>query len=72
MASSDRTRIAVAGRLRPGDRVVVDGETKIVASVKRAAGRKPSQGENLHVLTDQGELLRVNSTEGVRVPFDGI
>lgn len=65
-----RTRVAVAGRLKAGERVVVDGATKVVASVKRAAGRKPAQGENLHVTTEDGQLLRVNSTEGVRVPFD--
>ena len=71
VAPADRTQVAVAGRLKPGDRVVVDGQTKVIAAVKRAAGRKPPQGENLHVSTEDGEMIRVNSTAGVRIPRVG-
>jgi hypothetical protein len=68
MASDRRTQVAVAARIKPGDKVVVDGETKQIAHVKRAAGRKPATGENLHLIAEDGEVIRVNSAEGVRVP----
>ena len=61
--------MAVAGRIKPGDSILVDGELHVVANVKRAAGRKPAQGENLHLVTHGGEVVRVNSLHGVRVPL---
>jgi len=62
-----RTQIALAGRIKPGDAVVVDGALKVIARVKRAQGRKPAKGENLHLVADDGEILRMNSLAPVRM-----
>lgn len=61
--------MAVAGRIKAGDSILIDGEPNVVANVKRAAGRKPAQGENLHLVTEDGQVIRVNSLGGVRVPL---
>ena len=47
--------------------VVVDGLLLTIARVKRAQGRKPAQGENLHLVADSGEVLRRNSLTPVRI-----
>lgn len=62
-----RTQVAVAGRIRPGDTVIIDGVANVIERVRRAQGRKPAVGENLHLVTETGEILRVNSAEGVRI-----
>jgi hypothetical protein len=62
-----RTQVALAGRIRPGDVVDVDGRLVAVTRVKRAQGRKPPKGENLHVVLEDGGLLRVNSLAPVRI-----
>jgi hypothetical protein len=68
MASDRRSQVAVAGRIESGDLILVDGVPTVIVSVKRAAGRKPARGENLHLITAGGQVIRVNSLEGVRVP----
>jgi hypothetical protein len=62
-----RTQIALAGRIRAGDTVVIDGSAQVIERVKRAQGRKPAVGENLHLVTQAGEILRVNSATAVRI-----
>jgi hypothetical protein len=62
-----RTQVALAGRVKPGDAVVIDGRTVVISRVKRAQGRKPAAGENLHLVAEDGELLRVNSLTAVRI-----
>ncbi|MBA2282495.1 MAG: hypothetical protein M3527_07430 [Actinomycetota bacterium] len=62
-------QLTIAARIRPGDCVVTDGRLARVSRVKRAQGRKPAVGENLHVVSD-GEVLRMNSTDPVRVVRD--
>lgn len=63
MASSSLT---YAGRVRPGDKVLDNGRFVEVARVRRAQGRKPAEGENLHLLTDD-ETVKVNSLDAVRI-----
>lgn len=63
MASSSLT---YAGRVRPGDMVLDNGRFVEVARVRRAQGRKPAEGENLHLLTDD-ETVKVNSLDAVRI-----
>lgn len=66
LASRRSTQIAVAGCVRPGDRVL-DGERFIeVVRVRRAQGRKPSRGENLHLLGEV-DVVKVNSLDAVRI-----
>jgi len=60
------TQVALAGRVRPGDRIARDGRIVEIVRVRRAQGRKPAQGENLHLLGAE-ELIKVNSLEGVRI-----
>ena len=62
-----RTQVALAGRVKAGDVVVIDGAPKRIARIKRAQGRKPAHGENLHLVADDGEIVRVNSTAPLRV-----
>jgi hypothetical protein len=60
------TQVALAGRLRPGDRIARDGRVVEILRVRRAQDRKPPQGENLH-LVGADELIKVNSLEGIRI-----
>jgi hypothetical protein len=66
-----RTQVALAGRVKAGDTVIIDGRSAVINRVKRAQGRKPAVGENLHLVADDGELLRVNSLEPVRISTRG-
>ena len=60
------TQLSLAGRVRPGDRLLCDGRVVEIARVKRAQGRKPKTGENLHLVAD-GEVVKVNSLAPVRI-----
>ena len=60
------TQVALAGLVRAGD-CIVDGDRRIkIVQVRRAQGRKPAQGENLHLLGEQ-DLIKVNSLAAVRI-----
>ena len=58
--------VTFADRVRPGDAVFDGGVLVVVTQVRRAQGRKPKVGENLHLVTDTG-IMKVNSTDPVRV-----
>lgn len=60
------TQVALASHIRPGDHIAVDGGYVEVLRVRRAQGRKPPQGENLHLVT-AGEVIKLNSLDGVRI-----
>lgn len=60
------TQVALAANVRPGDHVLLDGRFVEVARIRRAQGRKPTRGENLHLVA-QDELIKVNSLDGVRI-----
>lgn len=60
-------QLTIAANLRPGDRLLTDGRLARVTRIKRAQGRKPSTGENLHVVSDNDEVIKLNSTDPVRV-----
>jgi hypothetical protein len=62
-----RTQVALAGRIKPGDTIIIDGRPAVISRVKRAQGRKPAAGENLHLVAEDGELLRINSLAPVRI-----
>jgi hypothetical protein len=66
-AAVPATQLAFAGRIRPGDGVLIGGRVVAVARVKRAQGRKPAVGENLHLVTEDGDTIRINSTAVVRI-----
>lgn len=64
---SRQTQVAAASHVQPGDRLVTaDGDIEVVR-VRRAQGRKPSRGENLHLVTDDDAIIKVNSLDGVRI-----
>jgi hypothetical protein len=58
--------LTFAASVRPGDEVLVDGSFTAVLEVRRAPGRKPKQGENLHLVTAD-TVLRHNSTDPIRL-----
>lgn len=58
--------MAIASHVRPGDHVASDGRFVEVIRVRRAQGRKPAQGENLHLVGAE-EIIKVNSLDGVRI-----
>jgi hypothetical protein len=60
------TQVALAGHVRAGDHIAVDGRYIEVLRVRRAQGRKPSRGENLH-LVGSDEVIKVNSLDGIRI-----
>ena len=60
------THVALAGHVRAGDLVACDGRYVEVLRVRRAQGRKPPRGENLHFVgTD--DVVKVNSLDGIRI-----
>ncbi len=61
-----RTQVALAGHVRPGDHVASEGRYVEVLRVRRAQGRKPPSGENLH-LVGADEVIKVNSLDGIRI-----
>jgi hypothetical protein len=58
--------VAMASHVRPGDHVATDGRFVEVVRVRRAQGRKPARGENLHLVGAE-EIIKVNSLDGVRI-----
>lgn len=60
------TQVAVASHVRPGDRVIDGGRSVEVVRVRRAQGRKPARGENLH-LVGEDAVIKVNSLDAVRI-----
>jgi hypothetical protein len=61
-----KTQVALAGHVRPGDHVVSEERYVEVLRVRRAQGRKPRTGENLH-LVGTDEVIKVNSLDGIRI-----
>ncbi len=61
-----RTQVALAGHIRPGDHVASDDRYIEVLRVRRAQGRKPRSGENLH-LVGADEVIKINSLDGTRI-----
>lgn len=66
LVSRRSTQIAIAGHVREGDRVLDDGRFIEVVRVRRAQGRKPARGENLH-LVGEADVVKVNSLDAVRI-----
>lgn len=64
--SSQRTQVALAGHVRPRDHVASEGRHIEVLRVRRAQGRKPRTGENLH-LVGADEVIKINSLDGIRI-----
>ena len=60
------TQVALARHVRPGDHIASDGRYVEVLRVRRAQGRKPPQGENLH-LVGADEVIKINSLDGIRI-----
>lgn len=60
------TQVALASHIRAGDHVASDGRFVEVLRVRRAQGRKPPRGENLH-LVGADAVIKVNSLDGVRI-----
>lgn len=61
-----KTQVALAGHVRPGDHVVSEGRNIEVLRIRRAQGRKPRTGENLHFV-GADEVIKVNSLDGIRI-----
>ena len=61
-----RAVLTFAAQVRPSDEILVDGTFVTIVRVRKAQGRKPKQGENLHLVTADA-VLRRNSTDPVRV-----
>lgn len=59
-------RLTYVHTISPGDIVLLDGDARTVEWVKRAPGRKPAAGDNLHFGID-GEHVTVNSEDPIRV-----
>jgi hypothetical protein len=60
------TQIAPAANVRTGDFVLHEGRFVEILKVRRAQGRKPARGENLHLVSD-ASAVKVNSLDGVRI-----
>jgi len=60
------TQVALGGRVKPGDHVELDGRYVEILRVRRAQGRKPSHGENLHLVINDG-VIKINSCDGIRI-----
>lgn len=60
------TQVALAGQVRVGDAVLVDDGFLEIARVKRAQGRKPARGENLHLVSGD-HVVKVNSLSALRI-----
>lgn len=62
-----RGQVTVAGTVRAGDSLGQGDHFVVVEKVRRAQGRKPSTGENLHFVTSTGEVVKLNSMQPVRI-----
>lgn len=60
------TQVSLASHVQPGDRLVTaDGDVEVIR-VRRAQGRKPAHGENLHLVGTEA-TVKINSLAGVRI-----
>lgn len=66
LAPRRATQVALGGRIRRGDHVLGDDHFVEVTRVRRAQGRKPARGENLHLLGG-AEFIKVNSLDAIRI-----
>lgn len=62
--------VTYAERVQPGDAVYADGDFHVITKVRRAQGRKPKAGENLHLLAND-HVIKRNSLEPVRIIPNG-
>ena len=60
------TQVALGGHVRPGDHIAGDGRYIEVLRVRRAQGRKPRSGENIHLAGADG-VIKINSLDGIRI-----
>lgn len=60
------TQVTIGSHIRPGDLVLKEGGYVEVVRVRRAQGRKPARGENLH-LVGNDEIIKINSLDGIRI-----
>lgn len=60
------TQVALASHVQPGDHVLSKDRYVEVVRVRRAQGRKPAKGENLHLIGAE-DVIKVNSLDGVRI-----
>lgn len=60
------TQVALASHVRRGDHIACDGRYVEVLRVRRAQGRKPPRGENLH-LVSADKVIKINSLDGIRI-----
>lgn len=67
MRNGRKGKMTVAGRVRPGDEVFDGDEFVEVLRVRRAQGRKPAVGENLHLFLAGDHLLKRNSLDPVSI-----
>ena len=56
-----------ASKVRAGDEILDADRFVRVTAIQRARGRKPSVGENLDFITEDGSIVKRNSTSPVRV-----
>ena len=61
--------VTYARRVRPGDAVLQDGTFRVITKVRRAQGRKPPVGENLHLFAGD-DVIKLNSLAPVRIMPD--
>lgn len=59
-------KLTYAGTIQPGDQIRVGDTFTTITKIRKAQGRKPKHGENLHLLTAD-TTLRYNSNDPVRV-----
>lgn len=59
--------VTFAGSVRAGDMVRHNDEYTTVVKVRRAQGRKPAEGENLHIVVTGGDVVKINSLQPVRL-----
>jgi hypothetical protein len=59
--------VTFARTIRPGDEILDRDAFVRVATIRRAQGRKPKVGENLHLVTDAGAVIKLNSGDPIRV-----
>lgn len=60
-------QITFARTVRPGDEVLHGGQFSRVTKIRKAQGRKPKAGENLHIVTENDDILKFNSADPLRI-----
>lgn len=66
MSPARSTQVTLASQVRPGDAVLQDERFIEITRVRRAQGRKPAQGENLHLVADD-QVVKANSLDALRI-----